>query len=299
MIKIKAWLKAFRLRTLPLSLSSIILAGFLAASQDKFRVEILCLAILCTLFLQILSNLANDLGDSISGADNKHRIGPKRSVQAGEISRKEMKYMLYIFTTLSLITGIILIYFALQYISFKACISIFIIGLLAIAAAINYTIGKKPYGYSGYGDISVFIFFGLVGVLGTYLLQAGDIKPDIILPATAVGLLSVGVLNLNNMRDIENDKASNKITLVVKIGLQKAKKYHIAILILAMLSAFVYSYLNWNTPRQMMYILSYPLIIRNMMVVLKGESKDFDPELKKLAMACLFFAISFGYGTLL
>lgn len=299
MVKIKSWLKAFRLRTLPLSLSSIILAGFLAASQDKFRIEILSLAILCTLFLQILSNLANDLGDSISGTDNKNRIGPLRSVQSGEISYKQMKVMLIIFVFLSLTSGIALIYCSLQYISLEASVSIFFVGLLAIAAAINYTMGKKPYGYSGYGDISVFLFFGIVGVLGTYLLQAGDIKIDILLPASTVGLLSVGVLNLNNMRDIENDRASNKISLVVKIGLDKAKTYHMYLLSLAMLCAFIYSYLNWNNPRQMMYILSYPLIIRNMIVVAKGKSEDFDPELKKLAMACLFFALSFGYGTLL
>ena len=300
MSKTKAWIHAFRLRTLPLALSSIILGSLIAASEDKFNSYIFILAITTTLFLQILSNLANDLGDSISGADNDNRIGPERAVQSGVISKKEMKNMLFVFVALSLITGSILIYEASQIITLQQAMVIFGIGILAILAAINYTIGKNPYGYMGFGDLFVFLFFGLVGVIGSYFLHTGYLQLDIILPAASVGLLSAGVLNLNNMRDIENDSQTGKRTLVVKIGSKAAKSYHLIILTLAMLFAIIYSTFNYSSIYQFIYLLSFPLILRNISIVLANKNpRDLDPELKKLALSCFFFSLSFGIGTLL
>jgi len=300
MSKTKAWIHAFRLRTLPLALSSILLGSLIAASHDTFNIRIFILAIVTTLFLQILSNLANDLGDSISGADNENRIGPERAVQSGIISKKEMKKMLFVFIAFSLISGSFLIHEAAQIISLKQALVIFAIGILAILAAINYTVGKNPYGYMGFGDLFVFLFFGLVGVLGSYFLHSGTLHWNLLLPASSVGFLSTGVLNLNNMRDIENDSQSSKRTLVVKIGSRASKYYHVVILALAMLFACLYTFSNYSTPYQFLFLLSFPLILRNIGIVLTNTNPQYlDSELKKLALSCFFFSLSFGLGAIL
>ncbi len=290
----KHWIKAFRLRTLPLSLSSIFLGSILAAMVNSFRFDIFILATLTTLFLQILSNLANDLGDSISGADNKNRVGPQRAVQSGAISLKQMKRMVIVFALLSLFSGITLLALAVQILSTIQIAVMFIIGLLAIAAAINYTVGKNPYGYNGFGDLFVFLFFGLAGVMGTYFLHTADFNPWVLLPASSVGLLSVGVLNLNNMRDIENDKKSGKRTLVVKIGGEKARIYHQIVMALAMVFAVIYQIIVWHSWWQLMICISFPLFIRNMIVVAKNRiPADLDPQLKQLALSTFLFSLLF------
>ncbi len=300
MSKTTAWIHAFRLRTLPLALSSIFLASFLAAAEERFSVKIFILATLTTLFLQILSNLANDLGDSISGADNKDRIGPERAVQSGVISKKEMKKMLIVFITLSLISGFYLIYEGLQLISLQEGLILLGVGVLAIGAAINYTMGKNPYGYSGFGDLFVFLFFGLVGVLGTYFLHTGSLNWLTVLPALSVGLLSVGVLNLNNMRDVENDSKTGKITIVVKMGTQNAKIYHLVLLIIAMLAACFYTIFKWEGFIQLLFLVSFPFLIKNIVVVIKNvNSRELDPELKKLALSTFLFSLCFGLGLIL
>ena len=300
MSKTKAWIHAFRLRTLPLALSNIFLGSFLAASNGEFSLKIFLLATLTTLFLQVLSNLANDLGDSISGADNENRIGPERAVQSGLITKKEMTGMVIVFVLLSLVSGLWLLWEALQLLNYTQAFIMLGVGLLAIGAAINYTVGKNPYGYSGFGDLFVFLFFGLTGVIGTYFLHTGDVNWTIFLPATSVGLLSVGVLNLNNMRDIENDSKTGKRTLVVKVGTESAKKYHLFLIGFAMLSACAYIFIYWNSFYQLLFVISFPLLIRNIYVVLKNKvAKDLDPELKKLALSTLLFSLSFGIGLIL
>lgn len=299
MSKAKAWIHAFRLRTLPLALSNIFLGSLLAASRGAFDTKIFVLATLTTLFLQILSNLANDLGDSISGADNAERVGPERAVQSGIISKEEMKRMVLIFVILSLFSGVYLIREALTMISVQEGLIMLGVGLLAIAAAINYTVGKNPYGYNGFGDVFVFLFFGLVGVCGTYFLHTGSLDWTIFLPAASVGFLSVGVLNLNNMRDIENDSNTGKRTLVVKIGSQKAHIYHQLIISMAMISAVVYTLLHWESFYQLIYLLSFPVLLRNMVAVMKNrEPQKLDPELKKLALSTFLFSLTFGIGLL-
>ncbi len=293
----KHWIKAFRLRTLPLSLSSIFLGSILAAIAQSFRFDIFLLATLTTLFLQILSNLANDLGDSISGADNQDRVGPQRAVQSGAISLTQMKRMVIVFTILSLVSGIALLALAIQILSTMQIAIMFVIGLMAIAAAINYTVGKNPYGYNGFGDMFVFLFFGLVGVMGTYFLHTADFNPLILLPAASVGFFSVGVLNLNNMRDIENDKKSGKRTLVVKIGGKNARIYHQIIIALAMILALTYQVITWHNWWQLMVLVSFPLFIRNMIVVAKNRiPADLDPQLKQLALSTLLFCLLFLFS---
>jgi 1,4-dihydroxy-2-naphthoate octaprenyltransferase len=235
---ISNWLSAFRLRTLPLAFSCIITGSFLAALYT-FKWEITLLALLTTLFLQILSNLSNDYGDTVHGADSADRIGPKRAVQSGKISKASMKMAMIVFALLALISGLLLLYIALD--NVKTILIFLLLGLSAITAAIKYTAGKNPYGYKGLGDLFVFIFFGIVGVEGVFFLHTQAFSVNGLLPASAIGLLSVAVLNLNNMRDHVSDAKAGKNTLVVKMGFENAKRYHAALIILSFLCAHTFS----------------------------------------------------------
>lgn len=299
MASASAWLEAFRLRTLPLSLSSILLGSFLAKYHNSFQLSVLIGAVLTTLFLQILSNLANDYGDAVSGVDNHNRVGPQRSLQSGKISLKEMKIAVILFSLLSLISGLLLLIVGTKGLQLKDALVMLLIGLVAIWAAIKYTMGKNPYGYSGWGDIAVFLFFGWVGVLGTYFLHTQHITLAEILPAMSIGFFSAGVLNLNNLRDRENDKSFGKNTLVVKYGVQTAKIYHATIISLGIICAIIYTSFNGNSSWKWIYLISLIGLVRSIMIVLKNENPALlDPELKKLAIGTLIFSILFGIGLL-
>jgi 1,4-dihydroxy-2-naphthoate octaprenyltransferase len=298
-MNIKPWIQAFRLRTLPLSLSSIVLGCFLAHYDGGFNWKVCALALLTTLFLQILSNLANDYGDSKYGVDNSERKGPLRAVQSGVISPISMKRVVISFMILSFISGIWLIYEGTKGISFTTVLVFLVIGLGAIAAAVKYTIGDHPYGYSGFGDLFVFLFFGLTGVIGTYFLNTHTFKWEILLPASAAGFLSTAVLNLNNMRDRVNDKNSGKNTLVVKMGIEKARWYHFFLLSGSVIAGLTYMLLNYHSPFQMLFLLTIPLLWINASAVFKNTiPEELDPYLKKLAITSLLFSLAFGIGLL-
>lgn len=293
----KNWLQAFRLRTLPLAISSIILGSFLADFYGKHDWNITVLSIITTIFLQILSNLANDYGDGKKGVDNDNRIGPERAIQSGKISLKSMKRAIYIFILLSLTSGISLIYIGTKSLAMSNSLLFFGLGILAIGAAIKYTMGKNPYGYSGLGDLFVFLFFGLTGVLGTFYLHTHSLPLDIILPASSVGLMSVAVLNLNNMRDRENDKASGKNTLVVKLGIENAKIYHIVILITSVILSVIFTIINYTHPIQLLFLVVVPILASNIKIVWNHTlPASLDKELKKIALGTLLFAFTFGIG---
>lgn len=293
------WLNAFRLRTLPLALSVIMMGSFLAASHGAFSWSILILAITTTLFLQILSNLANDYGDTEHGADSDDRIGPKRAVQSGAITAADMKKAMYVFAVLSLVSGLALIVLSLVDLPKSYLIGFFVLGLASIAAAVKYTAGDNPYGYRGLGDLFVFLFFGLVGVAGSYFLYTNTIDWSILLPASAMGLLSTGVLNLNNMRDRVSDERAGKITLPVRMGFAGAKVYHLILVSLAIVSASSYVALHFTELNNLLYVFSLPLFIRHLSFVLQCEEPQLlDPELKKLALSTLAFCLLFGIGML-
>lgn len=285
----KAWISAARPRTLPLALSSIILGSFLAASNGSFEPKICVLAVLTTVTLQVLSNFANDYGDSKNGADSKERVGPKRAVQSGAISEKQMFTAIVICGLVSFLLGFSLIYSAFGGFNSKYFQIFLGIGLACILAAYFYTAGKRPYGYVGLGDISVFVFFGLVGVFGTYFLYTQSSESIILLPAFACGALATAVLNLNNIRDLESDKLAGKITIPVRIGRKNAIFYHWFLLITAMICTVVFLIIqngSWY------YLLSFPLLILNGIQV--GKSTNPDPYLKTLALSSVFFSIVFG-----
>jgi len=300
MANIRIWIKAFRLRTLPLALSATILGSFLAYAKGLFKWEVLLFGSLTTLFLQILSNLANDYGDAIKGTDNTNRIGPLRVTQSGLVTRKQIRLMIALFIFFSFISGSLLIYFGLGNTGSLLYFIFFILGFTAIFAAVKYTIGKRPYGYAGFGDIMVFIYFGILGVAGTYFLHTLSFHWSILMPASAIGLFSVGVLNLNNLRDRENDRANGKMTLVVRMGLSWAKIYHLTLLLLGFLLSFIYTLTHFKSAYQFMFVLALPLLVSDMRTVWNNTIPvDLNPELKKLAVTTLIFSLSFGIGLIL
>lgn len=298
MSAVKIWLKAFRLRTLPLALSCILMGGFLAAAEDAFLWAVFLWCILTTVFLQILSNLANDYGDTIHGADSAERTGPARAVQSGLITPAQMRRAMYLFILLSLISGLTLLYTAFG-LNWNAIIFFFGLGVLSILAAIAYTVGRKPYGYIGLGDLSVLIFFGLVGVMGSYYLFTQSLQWQQVLPAISCGMFSIAVLNINNIRDIESDRLAGKFSIPVRIGRKNAVLYHWALLIIGFLSAIMFTLLTSQSPWQWLFVLSSPLFVRNAAAVAQKPSPELDPFLKQMALSTLLFVILFGVGLIL
>ncbi len=296
MTKLNSWISAFRLRTLPLALSSILMGSFLAIATNNYNWIVIILSLVTTLLLQILSNLANDYGDGMKGTDNSERLGPLRAIQSGDISPNQMRLGIGVFVLLSLISGVWLILESLGD-NWYLGLLFFALGITAILAAIKYTVGKTAYGYSGFGDLFVFLFFGLLAVIGTYFLVTHNINWEIILPASSMGLLSTGVLNLNNMRDMKNDANSGKHTLALKLGYKRAKYYHYSIVILAMILLIVFVFLRYSNFWQFLFVISFPFIIKDLMEISKITNKVLlDPYLKRLALFTLLTTLLFGFS---
>ncbi len=293
MTKIKAWFAAARLRTLPLSVSGIIVGAGLA-SHYYYSSVLFWLAILVTIGFQVLSNFANDYGDGIRGTDTT-RHGEKRMVASGIISPKQMKIGMIITGIITFFLATFLIFRAFGNENFVISFIFFNLTIVSIIAAVKYTVGKRAYGYSGLGDVFVFLFFGLLSVLGSYYLFTHQLQWQLLLPATAIGCFSTAVLNLNNMRDIENDAAAKKLTLVVKLGSTKAKKYHAFLLLFGMLCAVLYTIINYREPLQFIYLIAFIPFLLNIKTVLKNKSPMLlDGELKKVALSTFLFAILFS-----
>lgn len=293
-----AWISAFRLRTLPLSLSCIGMGGFLAAAEGHFSLAIFLLCCLTTVLLQILSNLANDYGDSIHGADHAGRSGPSRAVQSGAIPMHSMRRAVIIFALLSLASGLLLLWISLGT-DWQAVLYFLGMGVACIIAAVTYTVGKKPYGYAGLGDISVLIFFGLVGVMGSLYLFTRSIRWADMLPALSCGFFAMAVLNINNIRDIDSDLQAGKYSVPVRIGKQKATIYHWFLLIGGILATVVYTWLQFRSPIQLLFLITIPLFIRNGTAVMNKPSAELDPYLKQMALSTLLFVLLFGVGSIL
>lgn len=313
----KKWIAAFRLRTLPLAVSSIIAGCALAIHIKKYvfvwsneygTIErngstkeyiIMAMAILTAILLQVLSNLANDYGDFVKGTDNENRVGPERAMQSGAISKKQMKMALIINSILAFCSGVFLLW--LSFGNNWKIFSIYIaVGIACIIGAIKYTVGKNPYGYRAMGDLFVFIFFGLIGVLGSYYLIRQEINLEVVLLAISMGCFSVMVLNLNNMRDIENDAASNKITIPVKIGLDMAKSaYHPFLLLLGWTCLIVmFLYLDLDS-MLLIFVPAYIFIKHLKFVLLNDKAELFNPELKKISLGTFFVSLAIFLATLL
>ncbi|MEE9374295.1 MAG: 1,4-dihydroxy-2-naphthoate octaprenyltransferase [Saprospiraceae bacterium] len=301
MNKIYPWINAARLRTLPLALSCVVTAAFLAAYEGAFKWTIFLLAALTTILLQVLANFANDYGDTLNGADNEDRIGPIRMVQSGRITPLQMKKGIICVIVLTLITGFSLLYFSLaRSLINPEVIVFFILGILAIVAAIKYTGGNNPYGYRALGDLSVFLFFGILGVLGNVYLYIQHLNWEYLMPAISIGTLSMAVLNLNNMRDRPEDAKVGKRTIPVIIGQKAAKLYHFLLILIAIASAIMFSFQTSLGYKQFIYLLPMIILVAHLIKVWgTEETKDFDPELKKVALSTFAFSILFGLGLII
>jgi len=284
-----AWLIAARLRTLPLSLSGIFFGATVVLSIENFDPSVFHWALVVTISLQILSNFANDLGDGLKGTDNENRIGPKRALQAGLLSARELKTGILV---LVILTGLA-IYKLLQRANLNSTsyTVLAVLGALSIVAALTYTLGKKPYGYYGLGDFMVFFFFGGVAVLGTIVLFTSNIPFYAVGYALTAGSLSTAVLNLNNMRDHLSDKASGKNTLVVRMGVERSKIYHFLLLITAYIG-FTFSTIAVLSPSRIFLLLAFVFLIPHIQKVRKVEDfRNLDGELKKVALFCFVLSV--------
>ena len=304
---VKSFIKAARLRTLPLSVSGIILGSYLgnnfvfissnlSVRNPVWVTSIFWLAILTTIGFQVLSNFANDYGDGIKGSD-KNRTGETRMVSSGAITPKQMKSAIIITAIISLMIAILLIYVAFGKENFGYSILFLLLGIASIAAAIKYTVGNSAYGYSGFGDIFVFLFFGLLSVVGSYFLYTKQLNLTIFLPAISIGLLSTAVLNLNNLRDRDEDQKNNKNTLVVKLGPKKAKKYHYFLILGALITALIYVFLDFRNVYQLIFLVAFIPLIKNIKTVAQNKvPAQLDSELKKVALSTFLFAILFAWA---
>jgi len=298
MTKFKTWISAARLRTLPLSVAGILVGSACALAQFPYQAQygwILGLAVITTLLLQILSNFANDYGDGVKGTDNEARIGPQRAVQSGIISAIEMKRAVIFTALLALIAAVILIYISFGKEFFWTSIFFLLLGIASIAAAIKYTVGSSAYGYRGLGDVFVFVFFGLVSVLGSYYLYGKTFGWLEILPAIAIGNLSISVLNINNMRDLETDKLANKMTIVVKMGAERAKKYHYTIILTALLAILLYALIAGLVWYKYYFVIAFIPLIKHLRVVYTNrDPRELDSQMKVVALSTFLLSILFS-----
>jgi len=292
MSKVKAWISAARLRTLPLSVSGILTGSAAAYAGGFFKLPVFLLAIATTLGFQVLSNFANDYGDGLKGTDNKDRVGPARAFQSGLLKARELKRGMIMTTIITLLLASLLIFYAFGNENFLLSFIFFNLGIAAVIAAITYTVGRSAYGYRAMGDLFVFVFFGIVGVMGSYFLYSQSLGEHIVLPAITIGLLSTAVLNLNNMRDRISDAKVNKNTLAVILGPERVKFYHLALIVIALFSTVVYLWLEFNGwPHFIPLIAFIPLLLNVIKVLKTKDATTLDPELKKVALSTFLFSL--------
>lgn len=298
--KLKMWWETARPKTLPLALASIFTGSALGywANPEKFNYWVMVLCLLTTILLQILSNFANDYGDHQKGSDTEERIGPLRGIQKGGISATELKWGLILMAVASFIAGSLLI--GIAYENLADLLTFAGLGILAIIAAITYTVGTKPYGYMGLGDISVLLFFGLLGVGGTYYLQTHSLDSKILLPALGSGLLAGAVLNINNLRDIEQDAKAGKNTLAVRLGAHKGRIYHCILLTTAALCYLLFAITTATSWTNYLFLLAFPLLIKHAIFVYRSqEPGTLRPMLAQMSMISLFVNVLFSLGLLI
>lgn len=294
----RGWLESLRLRTLPLAFASILTGSALAWWQGEFSLTVALLCFLTSGLLQVLSNLANDYGDALKGSDGSARLGPLRGIQKGTITRLQLRAGIIATAGLALLCGGILIRYACH--TPGDVVSFLLLGALAIVAAIAYTVGKKPYGYLGLGDLSVLIFFGWLGVSGSFYLQSHSVQPLVLLPATACGLLAAAVLNINNLRDIDTDRQCGKMTLAVRLGATHARRYHLLLLGGALLCFAAFAWFGQHGWGRWLFLLAAPLLWRQGRYILQQESPvAMRPMLEKTVKAALLANVLFSLGVLL
>ena len=297
MSKFKAYLRSFRLRTLPLSVAGIVLGTMLAATDGAFHAGRFALALLTVLLLQILSNVANELGDTLRGTDSDERQGMVYSLQSGEISIAAMKRLIVWLVALSALSGVALVATSFEALFSREGVVMLVLGALAIVAALGYTLGRHPYGYMGLGDLFVFLFFGLLSTIGGYFLMCWQVDWRVVLPASACGLWSVGVLNINNIRDMESDR-KNRVTIPILLGERGAKIYQCVLELLPFVLLTAYCHLR-QSPYPYAILVFLPLYVAHLYGVMRSSGRELDPRLPQLSLLTIAACVTFGVLQLL
>lgn len=296
---LKASIKSMRLRTLPLSLSGVILGVTLAADKTDVSPWTAALIFLTTVCLQILSNLSNELGDTLSGTDSADRQGPKYALGSGDMTIGDIKKLILMFIGLCVISGLAMIQVSFGSLFKTESICLEALGAAAIVGAMKYTLGKNPYGYRGLGDVFVFIFFGLVSVLGGYYVAARELPSLImLLPASAIGCFSVGVLNVNNIRDMKTD-AVNRVTVAIKLGVKGARIYQTVLIVAGWILMPVFCAIYDSAPGHFLFLITLPLYIKHLQGVWTRSERALDPMLPMLVISTFFLSILAGAGFLI
>jgi hypothetical protein len=292
------WFSTARPKTLPLALASIIIGSALAYWAGKFDLITTLLAFITTILLQVLSNFANDYGDHVKGSDTAERIGPLRAIQHGTITGEQLKIAVIVLSVLSFISGAALSFYAYE--GIEDLLVFLGLGVISIVAAITYTVGKKAYGYLGLGDLFVLIFFGFVAVIGVFYLQAHSLPLMIFIPAFGCGLLSVAVLNINNLRDINQDRKAGKNTLIVRIGSKNGRIYHAILLALSVVSYLIFAILNFKHWYNYLFLLAVPLLVKHGLFVYRHQDPiELRPILGQMAGLALITNLLFSLGIFL
>ena len=289
-------LKSMRLRTLPLSLAGIVMGVFLAAADYRLKAMTVLWLVLTTVCLQILTNLSNELGDTLHGVDTDDRQGIRYSLQDGEMTIPQMKDLIGIFAGLSALFGVLMIHSAFGSLFSPVSLVFLALGAGAIWAAMHYTLGKNPYGYRGLGDLFVFLFFGLATVLGGYFICAHEIPtPLLLLPAAAIGCFSVAVLNVNNIRDMKTD-AQNRVTVAIRLGVKRARIYQTVLIVTGWICMTVFCLMRFFSPWHYLYVLTLPLFVKHLKGVWTLRDRALDPMLPLLVISSFLFALLGGFG---
>lgn len=295
-MKIQAAIKSMRLRTLPLSLAGVVLGILLATADYKVNIWAAVLILLTTVCLQILSNLSNELGDVLHGTDTPDRVGPQYGLNSGAMTVREMKILIGVFVGLCLVSGVAMIWVSFGTLLSLESICLMLLGAAAILGAMKYTLGRNPYGYRGLGDVFVFIFFGIVSVLGGYFVAAHTLHSwYLLLPAAAIGFFSVGVLNVNNIRDMETD-AANRVTVAIRLGEKRAKIYQTVLIVLGWAAMVAFTLLRFRDPWHWLFVITLPLYVLHLAGVWKRTGKALDPMLPLLVMSTFLFSLLAGFG---
>lgn len=296
---LKACIKSMRLRTLPLSLAGVILGVMLAADNTVVSPWTAGLILLTTVSLQILSNLSNELGDTLKGTDSADRQGPRYAIGSGDMSVEDIRILIGLFIAFCIVFGLAMIRVSFGSIFKTESICLEALGAAAIAGAMKYTLGKNPYGYRGLGDVFVFIFFGLVSVLGGYYVAARELPPLImLLPASAIGCFSVGVLNVNNIRDMKTD-AVNRVTVAIRLGLRGARIYQTVLIAMGWVLMVTFCLLYKPDPGHFLFLAVAPLHMVHLRGVWTRTEKALDPMLPLLVMSTFILSILAGAGFLI
>ena len=288
-----------RLRTLPLSLAGVVLGSLLATGDYRVNLAVLPALCLTTICLQILSNLSNELGDVLHGTDNDERQGPLYGLNRGELTVAGMKRLVGLFVVLCCVSGLLMIRISFGTLLSLEAICLMLLGAAAIMGAMKYTLGRNPYGYRGLGDIFVFIFFGIVSVLGAYFVCAHTIPSWLMaLPAASIGFFSVGVLNINNIRDMDTD-AANRVTVAIRLGVHRSRIYQTILTVLGWVciaAFFCCRFFDWV---HFLFVLTLPLYVIDLKIVWTEEGRALDRALPILVMSTFALSLLAGLGYVL